>query len=1130
MSVASPPKPVSLEAAHRLSDADAALRAADPSAFPVPQRLLKRVITQDLGLTGLGLNVPHRKSWLLSVSRAQQLLEPDELGLSVFDGLPDRVVLIARPEDEELERLNLTELRLRYWRLLFHARVHLELDECFADGRLTEALIRRHINELGQVAFDEVAEVLYREKYLPPDDPRSMLFIEFAAVYLELLHFSPQWLSCYFPAIGHSPEVVAILQNYLAVETLLDETYVEGAPRDPLSAVGDRSETELPWWKAERTGVARPAVYHRLVDRAHRASADGNNARAARLWLQAAQAAPDLLSGDAVLGARREIQTLTKRLQAAIDFDDDTARDWLEALSALLGAARPGFWNPDARLLYDLQKVALDHEREVFVVDSWGWLKSFGRRPLRRKLPYQREVLMSRHLRTAIRRLTSSRLTGEHRQQLSELLHHAADAADEQLRNRLRPLLSQAVDDVQLEPANIPEQVARRKVVEEWLDVIAERGFLTLGYLRDAISRNPLKLRDLTNEDLWTGGPLLLLDKRCATLLDGVYQRGEFYLRWLQRLSSAVFGTPVGRFLTLFLILPFGGAFVVLEGIDHAWKAIAKLSDSVPLWHLHTQESLFALGLFFLGLIHSQALRKATTWFLSTFYRVLKGVLFDLPARIIRLPAFRGFLRSTPIVMLRRHLLFPLFVTAVVWLLLPSTSLSEQYRVTFFLVLFASTLAALNSRLGRSVEAATAEWFEWTWYTVRVRIFVALFEGIMDFFKRVTEWIERVLYAVDEWLRFKTGETNFTLGVKAVLGLVWAVVAYLVRFGVNLLIEPQINPIKHFPVVTVSHKIILPMQPYLAGVLKQTSLTTVAAETLSGAIIFGIPGIFGFLVWELKENWRLYAANRSPVLKPVPVGSHGETVVRLLRPGFHSGMIPKTYAKLRRACRRHDTTGRVAGLARSHENLHHAEVAFRHFIERELIELLVQARIVDAGDLSVGQIQLTVDSIRWDLESARHPDEPVRFCFAEQSGFLIGGVEASGWLDDLSRERRNACDRALAGLYAMSGVELVREHIVSALHHRFHAYDIAGPGLLVWPDPSFEAEVVYPFTDGRTLSPRPARAAGLYLLPRIETDDIYFSRTGVRWIDWVAAWSPEAVTPAGVGEPASIPSVLPRPA
>ena len=34
-------------------------------------------------------------------------------------------------------------------------------------------------------------------------------------------------------------------------------------------------------------------------------------------------------------------------------------------------------------------------------------------------------------------------------------------------------------------------------------------------------------------------------------------------------------------------------------------------------------------------------------------------------------------------------------------------------------------------------------------------------------------------------------------------------------------------------------------------------------------------------------------------LGPEPVGSHGETVARLLRPGFHSGTVPKLFARLK---------------------------------------------------------------------------------------------------------------------------------------------------------------------------------------------------------------------------------------
>ena len=64
---------------------------------------------------------------------------------------------------------------------------------------------------------------------------------------------------------------------------------------------------------------------------------------------------------------------------------------------------------------------------------------------------------------------------------------------------------------------------------------------------------------------------------------------------------------------------------------------------------------------------------------------------------------------------------------------------------------------------------------------------------------------------------------------------------------------------------------------------------------------FWIADAFGFIFWEVKENWRLYRANRSPTLGPVSIGPHGETLAGLLQPGFHSGTVPKLYARLRAA-------------------------------------------------------------------------------------------------------------------------------------------------------------------------------------------------------------------------------------
>src|SRR5205807_836257 len=58
---------------------------------------------------------------------------------------------------------------------------------------------------------------------------------------------------------------------------------------------------------------------------------------------------------------------------------------------------------------------------------------------------------------------------------------------------------------------------------------------------------------------------------------DGVYRRGEVYLRGLQRLSSLAFGTRPGRFLTRYVALPLGGAFFILEGLQHLVEPMARL-------------------------------------------------------------------------------------------------------------------------------------------------------------------------------------------------------------------------------------------------------------------------------------------------------------------------------------------------------------------------------------------------------------------------------------------------------------------------------------------------------------------------------------------------------------------------
>ena len=130
--------------------------------------------------------------------------------------------------------------------------------------------------------------------------------------------------------------------------------------------------------------------------------------------------------------------------------------------------------------------------------------------------------------------------------------------------------------------------------------------------------------------------------------------------------------------------------------------------------------------------------------------------------------------------------------------------------------IWAGLTLAYNTPWGWVVQDRIAEAVSDWWRVVRVNLMPGLIATIIDWFTMLANWIERQLYAVDEWLRFRGGDSHGSLALKAVLGLLWFPIAYIFRFVFYLLVEPQVNPVKHFPVVTVSHKVIWPMVPQLA--------------------------------------------------------------------------------------------------------------------------------------------------------------------------------------------------------------------------------------------------------------------------------------------------------------------------
>ena len=1175
----SPPIPASLQMA---SDVEHRLREQQVGIYFVMPRVVRRVLQNELDIASPLQQPPHRKSCVVQRDRLLWLVARDELGVDDRINLPEQIILIAQPEEHQLETMTREELQRHYWRLMFHARIDYEMLARTSRAQMLTSELRSRIDRIGQSSFDEIRSVLRSEQMLMrPDDDRNV-YAEFVAVYHELQAFAPQLVPLYFPSLPAPEIVLETIGPECDAKILLKETRPVDLPHDVPPNMETRDFIANNGQVATIAAVAphrSVRQYTSLVRKAGKLSDQQNNVRAALVRQVALEVVPEESIDSAKQLLLEEIHKLVSRLQSALEMTDATARSWLEMCEKLLPSALRGFWNANARLLYDLQTVCFDHEQEIYKVDLLGWLISRGKSPLKRPLPKHRVVLMSKHLRRAALRAPNVEIDADGRRELSRLLHDAADSAEHILRVRLAPTIDRALLEAGFVPSSVVERVALKKMVHELSDGVVERGFITLGGLRDVISRNQLKMPDLNDAtEFFTGDPLLRADKLMSISLDGVYQRGPFYLRWLQKLNSLAYGIPWGRLLTRYVALPFGLSFLLLMSIEeighllmghspavHAIGAVVVDATGTVATHgtgamvtpdvtvdktgtteapsakeliehaaspahvphvnlVYSTDRMLLLGCVIFALIHFPLFRQWVIWFLKTTWYFLKIVLIVIPRAILRWRWVDRLLKSFPMMLFRRFILAPLLATAFFWKILPFLGVYDNLNKWWGIVIFVASYLALNSRVGRDTEELAREFFSRTWYRIRVHLVMGLFTLVIDIFRAFTDGLERVLYAVDEWLRFRSGESNLTLGIKAVFGIVWAFVHGVVRFCVTLLIEPQLNPIKHFPVVTVSHKILFATfyLPLSYNLEKLFHLRAAEAYTSATLILMCIPGVFGFLAWELKENWRLYKANRSPKLRPVQIGDHGETLLRLLCPGFHSGTIPRLFAKQRRAARRDVTALTTNKQARFAERLHHESKALRHFIERELIALLDESRAFHEYRINVSDVELATNRITVMIEEHSKSDHPLKLEFAEQSGWLVAVVREPGWLKQLATTDAEIFKVAMTGLFKLAAVDLVREQIErhltitrpsagkgQVISHGSHPYDIGPPGLIVWPNGVYDHEVYYPLDDQPVTHPRPrsfARAAGLNPFPM---NALVFGLYELDWDEWRRFWDNE---------------------
>jgi hypothetical protein len=249
-------------------------------------------------------------------------------------------------------------------------------------------------------------------------------------------------------------------------------------------------------------------------------------------------------------------------------------------------------------------------------------------------------------------------------------------------------------------------------------------------------------------------------------------------------------------------------------------------------------------------------------------------------------------------------------------------------------------------------------------------------------------------------------------------------------------------------------------------------------------------------------------------------------MARLLRPGFHSGTLPKTYARLRKAHRAIEAGdhGAHAAVHKQLEALDHVAESVQNFIEREFVALVNQHPAWRATPVSLGGMKLGATTIAIELQCPDVAATPARIVLEQRGGWIVAGIDEAGWAGELSGARRELLAVALAGLYKMCAVDFVREQVDAAFAPAAVRYDFRGKDMAVRRADRPEVEALYELRPDK-LVPRFKEGTPRGDLPVLEAKEVVFRRAGIDWAAWVRTWQPAAdsavpsaddVLPAGV--------------
>lgn len=648
-------------------------------------------------------------------------------------------------------------------------------------------------------------------------------------------------------------------------------------------------------------------------------------------------------------------QQLLENLAKALLFSEPTvatckAEKNAKIISFLDQLAQPDSAGGQSSKMAVLQAIAslLAAKKIKYIrINFWSWLGSWGKKPLRLHLPLQAELRTLAALRQVQKRLEHLPWDKKQLDAFQALFQPAIENYQARLRQFLQPLLKTIIRTAGFVMAMPRDQVSLDKIVKQIITLVEKKSYFGFSDLRDIIARNDLRLPDPSLKELFFGDQLIKLHRLLLENLSGIYRGGDFYLTLFQQLSAVIFGNVVGRNLTRFIILPFGIAFLALEGSNYLYHLLHYVFHDLSDLDFATPAAFILLGLLLNLIFYTQDGKKSLQHLGHVTWQMLIFIFYTLWTAPLRWRLVRELTKNKTFKFINNYVFQPFIVGFAILLVLSFFVLLLQVepQLTLFELLFVaygSGFILRNTNWGKHLLDTMLYELSLLWGQVKNTFFIGFIGFILDFFEVLLTKLENILHYISDLIRYRQQESHLDVLLKLLLQPLWGFLSFFIRLYVTVLVEPQINPIKHFPVVTVAHKLILPLLPSITLVMLgffDNFLPRYLSLPFVTITIILFPGFFGFLVWELKENWRLYAASHRTVPQPVMVGDHGETLQGMLKLGFHSGTIPRAFRRLRKVLRQWQNPPAHFNvqLYRSEQRVRHAQEAIANFLKQELI-------------------------------------------------------------------------------------------------------------------------------------------------------------------------------------------------